>query len=161
MEQLKAALAFLRFLAQLKENEAQFLKRPSMRIATMLLLLLVSGACLNEPVGLGTTVGRWTLQSVNDKPLPFTMSGSGADKTELVSDVLMLYEGFTYDETVTLRTTVNGQATTTTTRKPGPYSLSLGALTFSFNDGTPSKVANVNGNKMTFFEPGFVRVFTK
>lgn len=89
------------------------------------------------------------------------MSGSGANKTELVSDILMLYEGFTYDETIQTRTTVNGQATTTTTREPGPYSISLGALVFSNNKGLPAKTGTVEGNKLTIPESNFVRVFTK
>lgn len=130
-------------------------------IGLVALVALVSMSCSHDPVGIGTTRGEWTLETVNGQSLPYTMSGSGANKTELMSDVLMLYEGFTYDETVTLRTTVNGQATTTTTKKPGPYGISLGAMVFSFNDGTPSKTATVEGNKMTFSEANFVRVFTK
>jgi hypothetical protein len=118
-------------------------------------------ACSSEIAGITTTRGQWTLQTVNGQPLPFTISGSGSNKQELVADTLMLYEGFTYEETVAIRTTVNGQATVAITRKPGPYAISQGAMIFSFNDGTPSKTATVQGNKMTFGEYNFVRVFTK
>lgn len=132
-----------------------------MRKAILGVLLLSSSACLNEPVGIGTTRGEWLLETVNGAPLPFTLSGSGANKTELISDRLFLHEGFTYDETVEIRTTVDGQATTTKTVKPGPYAISQGAMIFMFNDGTPNKTATVEGNKMTFGELNFVRVFTK
>jgi hypothetical protein len=132
-----------------------------MRKAAILILVGLSIACFSEPVGIRTTRGEWLLEKVNGQPLPFVLSGSGANKTELISDRLFLYEGFTYDETVEIRTTVNGQATTTKTTKPGPYGLSQGAMVFMFNDGTPSKTATVEGNKMTFGEPDFVRIFTK
>lgn len=132
-----------------------------MRRLVLLVCVLAGLGCFSEPVGIRTTRGEWLLEKVNGQPLPYTLSGSGANKTELVSDRLFLYEGFTYDETIEIRTTVNGQATTTQTLKPGPYTLSQGALVFMFNDGTPSKTATVQGNKMTIGEPDFVRVFTK
>lgn len=132
-----------------------------MRRMVIAMLALSSLSCLNDPVGISTTVGKWTLESVNGQPLPYTMSGSGSNKTELISDVLMLYEGFTYDETIQLRTTVNGQATTTLTKEPGPYAISLGALVFQSNKGLPSKIGKVEGNRMTIAETGFVQVFTK
>lgn len=132
-----------------------------MRRTAVGLAVLFSLACFSDTVGISTTRGQWTLESVNGAPLPFTMSGSGANKTELVSDILMLYEGFTYDETIQTRTTVNGQATTTTTKEPGPYGISLGALVFSNNKGLPAKTGTVEGNKLTIAESNFVRVFTK
>ena len=132
-----------------------------MRRTLIGLSVLIALGCFSEPVGIRTTRGEWLLEKVNGAPLPYTLSGSGANKTELISDRLFLYEGFTYDETVEIRTTVNGQATTSKTTKPGPYTISQGAMVFSFNDGTPSKTATVEGNKMTFGEPNFVRVFTK
>ncbi len=125
------------------------------------LLALFSAGCFNDPVGISTTRGEWTLESVNGARLPFTMSGSGANKTELVSDILMLYEGFTYDETIQTRTTVNGQETTTITKEPGPYGLSQGALVFQNNKGLPAKTGTVEGNKLTISEPNFIRIFTK
>lgn len=132
-----------------------------MRKTAIVFLVGISIACFNEPVGIGTTRGEWLLEKVNGQPLPFTLSGSGANKTELISDRLFLYEGFTYDETVEIRTTVNGQATTAKTIKPGPYAISQGAMVFMFNDGTPNKIATVEGNKLTFGEPNFFRIFAK
>ena len=125
------------------------------------ILLCLSTGCLDHPVGIGTLRGTWTLETVNGNALPYTMSGSGANKTELMSDVLNLHEGFTYDETIQVRSTVDGQVTTTSTTKPGPYFISLGSVVFASNDGTPNKTALVEGNKMTFTEPGIVRVFSK
>ena len=132
-----------------------------MRKLLLSAVILGALACSGQPVGIRTTRGAWILEQVNGAPLPFTLSGSGANKTELISDSLFLYEGFTYDETIEIRTTVNGQATTTKTTKAGPYAVSQGALVFMFNDGTPSKAAKVDGNKMAIFEPDFVRIFTK
>lgn len=125
------------------------------------LLVFAAVGCFSDPVGISTTRGEWKLETVNGNPLPFTLSGSGANKTELVSDVLFLYEGFTYDETITIRTTVNGEATNSTTKKGWSYSISLGALIFGNNEGLPSKYGKVDANKMTIAEPDFVRVFTK
>jgi hypothetical protein len=127
----------------------------------LLFSVILALACSSEPVGLSTTRGEWVLEKVNGAPLPFTLSGSGANKTELMSDSLFLHEGFTYDETVEIRTTVNGQATTTKTTKAGPYAVAQGALVFMFNDGTPSKTAKFEGNKLIILEPALVRTFTK
>ena len=80
-------------------------------IAALIFALI---ACDDGIVGSSTINGAYTLKKVNGASLPYTISGSGSNKTEIVSDVITLYEGFTYSQSLQTRITVNGQATNNT-----------------------------------------------
>jgi len=81
--------------------------------------------CLNEgPTG-GATTGLYTLTSVNDAPLPYLVSGSGANKTEIVSGSVDVRVAGDYLRLRETRVTTNGQATTQTTTENGSWSFSF------------------------------------
>src|SRR5512140_3480368 len=89
-------------------------KRSQSYMRRLLIALLVASqaACWSDKVtGSSTVFGTYTLRNVNGSSLPFTLSGSGTNKSEIVADTIWLYEGFTFAESGHYRNTVNGTAT--------------------------------------------------
>ena len=111
-------------------------------------------------VGSSTVNGAYALKKVNGAALPYTMSGSGTNKTEIVSDVITLYEGFTYSQSLQTRITVNGQATNNTKPTAGAYSLFGTSITMTPSDGG-QRVGIIKANTMTFIEAGVTSVYEK
>ena len=123
---------------------------------------LVSLACFEDNiVGSPTVSGDYTLRTINGSSLPYTISGSGANKTEIVSDVITLFQGFTYSEAIVSRVTVNGQATNENKTKTGAFSLFGTSFILSSNDGSLERRGTMSGNTMTIVEPGKVSVLSK
>ena len=131
------------------------------RVVTAALIALSFACGESKVTDLHDIRGTWTLQTVNGAPLPYTTSGSGSNKTELVANTLTLYEGSTYSEMTQVRTTVNGQATTSTTTRDASYAIVMGGLVFNNNEGLPARNATLSGHTLTFTEAGFTRVFAK
>lgn len=68
-----------------------------MRRALIAILMSSFLACSGDGIAGSSTVnGAYTLRSINGSSLPYTISGSGANKTEILDDVITLYEGGTY-----------------------------------------------------------------
>lgn len=135
------------------------------RIARHVLLGVVtvcSVACLDEGMtGSSTVTGIYTLRTINGSPLPYTISGSGANKTELASDAIILFQGGTYSRERQLRITTNGQLTHESTTEGGSYTL-LGTSIAMRAAGTgPQVLATINGNTMTIVDAGTTAVFSK
>ena len=122
--------------------------------------LLLSG-CDSGVTGASATTGTYTLRSVNGASLPATISGSGANKTEIMDDKFILYEGNTYQETGTMRVTVNGTASTVPISETGSYQTLGTSMTFLNSAGTRQRVALGDGSKITFVENGLSLVFRK
>ena len=126
------------------------------------LFALLAVACLNEGLtGSGTVTGVYTLRSVNGSPLPYTLSGSGANQTELVRDAITLFQGGTYARERELRITANGQVTIEATTQGGSYELLGKSVSMrAAGVGTPV-LATIDGNTMTIVEAGVTSVFSK
>lgn len=134
-----------------------------MRRLIPLVALAVAVACGSDSTTQPTfasLAGTWTLQSVNGSPLPFTISQSGTDKEELLSDVITASPNGTYTEVAQFRTTINGQSTVSTENDTGTFTLNGTAITVTGNLTGVNNGA-VSGNTITLTEEGFVWVFQK
>ena len=133
-----------------------------MRNALMISIVTLSVACIGGGiVGSSTVTGAYALSTINGSPLPYTMSGSGTTKTEIVGDTIFLYEGFTFAETKSSRTTLNGAATTASHTETGSYGLLGTSISLRGNDGGPLRVATIEANTMTLVDAGLTSVFKK
>jgi len=133
-----------------------------MRRALIGLALVSSLACLNDDLtGSSTINGSYSLRTINGSQLPYTTSGSGANKTETLDDVINFYEGGTYSESGHIRTTVNGQATDSPKTESGSYTFGLGAIIMRSSDGLRERRPQYNANTMTFVENSLTLVFQK
>jgi hypothetical protein len=132
-----------------------------MRKVLVALVMVAAVACDDGIVGSSTVTGDYTLLTINGAPLPYTITGSGANKTEIVDDVITLFQGFTYSETINSRVTVNGQATNDTRLKTGAFSLFGTSIILSSNDGSMERRGTINANTMTIVEAGKISVLRK
>jgi hypothetical protein len=132
-----------------------------MRKVLMALLVTVSLACDSDVTGSSTVNGPYTLRTVNGSPLPYITSGSGTTKSEIVDDVITLYEGGTYAELGHSRITVNGQVTTETTTEGGTYSLFGNSVILRSGNGIHVRMPTIEANTMTLVENGMRSVFRK
>lgn len=133
-----------------------------MRRLMIAFVVACSVACNNDGLTGSTTVnGKYTLRTVNGSALPYTISGSGANKTEILDDAITLYEGFTYSRSAHSRVTVNGTASDVTTSDAGSYSIFGTSVTLTSGTGGPATLALVSGNSMTVSTAGLTYVFRK
>jgi hypothetical protein len=134
-----------------------------MRRLVSLALALTIVACSNdsttEPTN-ASVAGTWTLQTINGAPLPFTVSSLGTTKIEAVSAVFVVSANGTWTGSSQTRTTVSGQASTSTTPDAGTYTLSGSTIALRSNDGTV-ETGTISGNTLVAVESGFTFVFTK
>ena len=104
--------------------------------------------------------GSYSLRTVNGSPIPYTVIQIGADKYEIVSDVVTINEGGTWSETGTDRTTQNGQVTNGTITDNGTYTLNGTAITLvSTQSGTVNGA--VGAGTLTITAEGVVLVYQK
>jgi hypothetical protein len=144
-----------------RENILHVRTGSTMRRVLTGLVVAFSVACLDEGVTGGSTItGAYTLRSINGSPLPFTISESGTARTEILSDVITLYQGGTYARSRDSRITVNAQVTIESRIETGAYSLFGTSVSMRNVVGTTT-VATIGGNTMTIVEPGMTAVFTK
>ena len=133
-----------------------------MRGPLAVLIVAFFVGCLGEGVtGSSTITGDYTLRTINGSPLPYTISGSGANRTEIVRDVITLYQGGTYARSRDSRVTVNGQTTTESSAEAGSYSLFGTSVTLVNGADGQTTLATINANTMTIVKSGMTAVFTK
>ena len=132
-----------------------------MKRGWILVAAVFLAACDSGVTGASATTGTYPLRSINGESLPYTISGSGANKTEVVDDKFILYEGNTYQETGTMRVTVNGNASTVPISETGSYGTLGTSMTFTNSAGTRQRVAIGDGSKITFVENGLSYIFRK
>ena len=125
-------------------------------------VLLCSAACLDEGMtGSASVTGVYTLRTINGAPLPYTISGSGANKTELMSDAITLFQGGTYSRQRDVRITTNGQVTQEASTEGGSYTLFGNSISMRAAGTGPQVQAIINGNTMTMVDAGITAVFSK
>lgn len=134
-----------------------------MRRLIPLVALAVAVACGSDSTTqptMASVAGTWALQSVNGAPLPFTVTQSGSDKVELLSDVVTANINGTYTEVAQFRTTLNGQSTTNTETDAGTFVLNGTAVSLSSTQ-TGNINGELSGNRLTLVETGYAWVFVK
>jgi hypothetical protein len=132
-----------------------------MRKALIAFVAALSLACFDEGVtGSSTVTGTYTLRTVNGSPLPYTIPGGGAVKTEIVSDTITLFQGGTFARARDSRITENGQVTMQSATETGSYSLLGTSITLNSVTGKAT-LGIINGNAMTIVEAGVTSVFSK
>ncbi|MFL5487993.1 MAG: hypothetical protein ACJ8AJ_05845 [Gemmatimonadaceae bacterium] len=88
----------------------------------LIALALISVACIDDEIVGGTTLtGAYVLRTVNGSPPPATIAGSGDNKSEVLDDVITLFEGGSYAENGHTRVTANGQTSTQIISESGRY----------------------------------------
>jgi hypothetical protein len=133
-----------------------------MRRLLIALLVASQAACWSDKVtGSSTVFGTYTLRNVNGSSLPFTLSGSGSNKTEIVADTIWLYEGFTFAESGHYRNTVNGTATDQVVKDQGSFGLLGNSISFFSADGSPVRTFVIDADVMNVVKPGLTMPFRK
>ncbi|HUQ48087.1 MAG TPA: hypothetical protein VM053_07585 [Gemmatimonadaceae bacterium] len=133
-----------------------------MRKMLIVLLLGMQAACWSDKVtGSSTVFGTYTLRTVNGSFLPFTVSGSGTTKSEIVADTIFLYEGFTFAESAHYRNTVNGTVTLQRVADNGSFGLLGNSISFFSADGSPVKTYVIDADVMHVVKPGLALDFRK
>ena len=101
------------------------------------------------------------LRSVNGAPPPATVAGSGDNKTEVIDDVLTLFEGGSYAENGHTRVTVNGQTTDGTIFDTGRYSPLGTSIALNSNGGGTRSASSSDAKSLVIVDAGVRWVFTK
>ena len=118
-------------------------------------------ACGDGVVGTSHISGNYELKTINGSSLPYTVSGSGANKTEVLDQVITLYNGGTYAETGHKRVTVNGQTSTQDITGSGSYEFFGTAITLRSSSGTYERRGLFHIKAITIVEEGLTQVFSK
>lgn len=133
-----------------------------MRRIVIGLLIATSLSCWEEDIaGSTNTTGTYTLRTINGSALPFTSAGSGANRTEILDDAIMLYQGNTFAQTAHARVTANGQATITTTRRTGSYTTFGNSISMRNNEFDTVTGGVISGKQLTIMESGTSSVYSK
>lgn len=133
-----------------------------MRKMMTVLFALLQAACWSDKVtGSSTVFGTYTLRTVNGSSLPFTVSGSGTTKSEILADTIFLYEGFTFAESAHYRNTVNGTVTSQIVTDRGSFGLLGNSASFISVDGSPVKTYVIDASVMHVVKPGLTMDFKK
>ena len=124
-------------------------------------LVLSATACGGgDSSGPASIAGTYTLQTVNNAPLPFTTSQDATYKAEILSWVVTLNEDRSYSFVFRGQSTDNGQTTVNTITSTGTYTVS-GSTVDMFDPVDNSNLsATLNGNTLTIVIDGGVGVFT-
>jgi hypothetical protein len=120
-------------------------------VATMILAILSAAGCGGDSTSPAaqSIAGSWTLQSVNGSPLPFIVPQTGADKLEVLSDVLVISGTGSFTQTTSTRTTTNGVPTTQSVVDAGSYTLNGSTVTLHFSSDGFIGTASWSGNTIT------------
>ena len=130
--------------------------------APLVALAFLSIACFDDGVvGSTTLTGAYVLRSVNGSPPPVTVAGSGDNKTEVIDDVLTLFEGGSYAENGHTRVTVNGQTTDGTIFDTGRYSPLGTSIALNSNGGGTRSASSSDAKSLVIVDAGVRWVFTK
>lgn len=105
--------------------------------------------------------GTWTLQTINGAALPFIVAQTGANKVELLSDVVVISGTGSFTETTSVRTTTNGVPTTQSVADAGNYTLSGTAITIHFNSDGSTATGSWSGNTITTTDGGLALVYKR
>jgi hypothetical protein len=108
-----------------------------------------------------SVAGTWTLQSINGTNLPFVIAQTGANKAEVMSDVVTAVASGSYTQMTQVRVTQNGQASMQSFSEAGSWTLNGSAASFRRNSDGSVGTASVSGNTLTLAEDGFAYVYKR
>jgi hypothetical protein len=135
-----------------------------MRFVSSALLLLAVACGASDAATAPTSAsvaGTWNLQTINGAGLPYVLDQTGANKDELVSDVVTAVSTGSFTRTTTVRTTFNGQVTTQSVADAGRYSLNGTAVVFTFNSDNSVGTGSISGNTLTVADNGVALVYRR
>jgi len=134
----------------------------SVRKALAALALVGVTACLDDPVvGTTTLTGAYVLRTLNGSPPPAVVSGSGDNKTEVIDDVITLFEGGSYAENGHMRVTVNGQSSDEIISETGHYSPLGTSISLNSSTGRTRVTSSSDGRSLVITEAGVRWFFSK
>jgi hypothetical protein len=106
--------------------------------------------------------GTYSLQTVNSKPLPFTVFDDGTEKIEVLSDSYTLTATGTYTNQTVVRTTTGGTSSNETLTADGTYKQTGNSVTLTDSaDATDQITGTVNASSMTINVQGLVLVYSR
>jgi hypothetical protein len=126
------------------------------------LAMLVSVGCFDDySTGVGTITGAYTLRTINNSPLPYTINVNATTQKEIIDDMITLFSGGSYSRTQHSNTTVSGQTTSETYTESGGY-VPLGtSVTLNPTPSGRSTITTIEGRTMTIVEDGITWTFMK
>jgi hypothetical protein len=107
-----------------------------------------------------SVAGTYTLQSVNNAPLPFTTNQDATYKAEILSWVVTLNDNNTFSHVFKGRSTDNGQILENTLTSAGTYTLSGATVDMLDPSDNSHLQATVTGSTMTVVIEGPLGTFT-
>lgn len=123
--------------------------------------VLTSGCFGGGVTGTSTVNGTYTLQTVNGAALPYAVPGNSA-KLEIVSEVLNLYEGFTYEVSGQTRSMVGAQMSVQPTTENGTFALQSNAIFFrNVISSVPLVAGTITAQNMTVLRGDLIYVYTR
>ena len=131
---------------------------------SLLSLALALGACsADRTTGIagGSLVGTWSLQSINNITLPYLLAQSGANKLELMSDVIDAADGGSFTDATIVRSTLSGAVTMDTIPNTGSYALAGSTATFTFDSDSSVAHGTLSGNRLTLNDSGVNLLYTR
>jgi hypothetical protein len=126
------------------------------------LAMLVSVGCFDDySTGVGTITGAYTLRTINNSPLPYTINVNATTQKEIIDDMITLFSGGSYSRTQHSNTTVSGQTTSETYTESGGYVLLGTSVTLNPTPSGRSTISTIEGRTMTIVEDGITWTFMK
>jgi hypothetical protein len=119
-------------------------------------ICFVTASCGGGDKSTGPTVvaGTYTLQTVNNSPLPFTTSEDATYKAEILSWVITLKDDNTYSDIFHGRSTDNGQVADNTLTSSGTYTQTGSTLNLFDPVENSNLEATIQGNTLAIVVEG-------
>ena len=134
-----------------------------MRRLFLLALPIALTACGSDNTTTGITLaslaGTWSLQTVNGAALPFTISTANGMTVQLLSDTVTVAANGAFTSSEAVKTTVNGQSTTTTLPSTGTISLSGTLVSVAFTGSGSGTGTLTSATQFSFTDPTTLGVF--
>jgi hypothetical protein len=130
--------------------------------AAAALVLLV--ACDSATAPQSAILGTWNLQTVNGAFLPYTVSGSGANRTDMISNMVTFSSSGAFSVTAVRRTWTNSvPGALSTTNSTGTYTVNGSTISITTEGETGVETATLNdaGDTLTTTGGGLTLVFKK
>ena len=128
------------------------------RTLQSLLVLMVIVGCDDSTRPQTTLTGTWSLETVNGKPLPFTLPETGEVVT---AEVVTLEASGHFIMTTTFRFTDGNRVFTESVPDTGTYVVKGFTVTLTYNSDGSTDMATVNGDLMTLEDIGQVWVYRR
>ena len=133
------------------------------RLLVSLALAAATLGCGSEPTvtpPISEVVGSYSLASVNGAALPFVWAQNGADKAEVIDDVITLRENGTWSEIWHDRYTEGGVVTIEESVDEGAFTRVGNRLTLTSTDGG-FVIADLSTDRITMSGQGFTLIYSR